>query len=422
MTDLEAAPPAAIAELAVEVDPADVGLDARRLERIERHFHGYVEDGRLPGWMVVVAREGKVAHIAMDGLRDLEQGLPVQLDTVWRIYSMTKPITTVAAMMLWEEGRFELDDPVCRFIPSFADARVWRGGSSLKPLTDPMVEPMRIWHLMTHTSGLTYGFHYSHPVDALYRTAGFEWGAPADLDLAGTCDAYAGLPLLFQPGAEWNYSVATDVLGRVVEVIAGQSLDVFFAERICAPLGMAHTGFAATHDDLPRLAGLYSPDPRTGRAKRNERMDVVGRAAPKVLSGGGGLVSTAGDYHRFTQMLLNEGELGGVRLLGPRTLRMMATNHLPGDADLEVFGRPLFAETSFAGVGFGLGFSVTLDPIPGHHGSTVGEYGWGGAASTAFWVDPAERMTALFLTQLLPSSTYPLRSQLHQMVRQALVD
>lgn len=420
MADLQVEP--VVAPLAAEVDPADVGLDAHRLQRIERHFHRYVEDGRLAGWMTVIAREGKVAYVAIDGDRDREAGLPVDLDTVWRIFSMTKPVTSVAAMMLHEEGLFELDDPVSKFIPSFGDARVWRGGTIMKPLTDPIVEPMRVWNLLTHTSGLTYGFHYSHAVDALYRLAGYEWGSPPGLDLAAVCDAYAGLPLLFQPGAEWNYSVSTDVLGRVVEVIAGQPLDQVFADRIFTPLGMSHTGFAAAADDLPNLARLYVRDPATGRAKLNEQMDVVGRHVPACLSGGGGLVSTAGDYHRFTQMLLDRGELDGVRLLGSRTVDLMATNHLPGNADLQAFGRPLYAETPFSGVGFGLGLSVTLDPIPAHHGSSVGEFGWGGAASTAFWVDPAERMTAMFFTQLLPSGTYPLRSQLHQLVRQALVD
>jgi len=422
MTDLEVAPPGPAATLSVEVDPADVGLDAERLRRIERHFHGYVEAGLLPGWLAVVARQGKVAYIAVDGERDREAGLPVTLDTVWRIFSMTKPITSVAAMMLYEEGAFELNDPVSKFIPAFAQSRVWRGGSALKPLTDPIVEPMRMWHLLTHTAGLTYGFHHSHPVDALYRKAGFEWGSPPALDLAGVCDAYAALPLLFQPGAEWNYSVATDVLGRVVEVIAGQPLDEVLAQRIFAPLGMTRTGFAAAADDLPDLAGLYSPDPETGLATRNQPMDVIGHRVPRALFGGGGLVSTAADYHRFTRMLLNRGELDGTRLLGSRTLEMMATNHLPGGADLDAFGRPLFAETPFFGVGFGLGFSVTIDPIASHHGSSVGEFGWGGAASTAFWIDPQEEMTVAFFTQLLPSSTYPLRSQLHQMVRQALVD
>jgi CubicO group peptidase (beta-lactamase class C family) len=408
--------------LAVEVDPADVGLDADRLARIERHFHRYVEDERLTGWLAVVAREGKVAYLAADGLRDREAGLPVDPDTAWRIFSMTKPITSVAAMMLHEEGHFELDDPVSRFIPAFADCRVFHGGSTLKPLTVPMVEPMRMWHLLTHTSGLTYGFHHSHVVDALYRNAGFEWGAPPELDLAGVCDAYAALPLLFQPGAEWNYSVSTDVLGRVVEVITGRPLGDVFAERIFGPLGMTHTGFAAAPEDLPHLARLYTRDAASGRARLLESMDGIGHRVPNAVSGGGGLVSTAGDYHRFTDMLLGGGERDGVRLLGPRTLQMMATNHLPGNVDLDAYGRPLFAETPFYGVGFGLGFSVVLDPVPSHHGSSVGELGWGGAASTSFWVDPRERMTATFFTQLLPSSTYPLRSQLHQMVRQAIVD
>jgi len=417
MTDLKVSAP-----LAVEVDPADVGLDAGRLERIERLFHTYVENEQLAGWMAVVAREGKVAYIVTDGLRDQDAGLPVEPGTVWRIFSMTKPVTSVAAMMQHEQGLFELDDPVSKFIPSFADARVWNGGSILKPLTVPLLEPMRMWHLLTHTSGLTYGFHQSHAVDALYRKAGYEWGSPPGLDLAAVCDAYAGLPLLFQPGSEWNYSVSTDVLGRVVEVIAGKPLNEVFAERVFTPLGMSHTGFVAAPDDLPDLAKLYGRHPVTGKATPLEAFDVIGRGMPSALSGGGGLVSTAGDYQRFAHMLLNGGELDGVRLLGPRTVSMMASNHLPGDVDLHTYGRPLFAETPFYGVGFGLGFSVTMDPIPSHHGSSVGEYGWGGAASTAFWVDPQERMTVSFFTQLLPSSTYPLRSQLHQIVRQAIVD
>src|SRR4051794_10802260 len=208
----------------VESDPAELGFDAARLERIDRHFARYVDDGRLASWLAVVARDGQVAHVASAG--------PCSPDTVWRIYSMTKPITSVAAMMLWEEGAYELTDPVSRFIPELAEARVWVGGSALRPVTAPVVEPMRIWHLLTDTSGLTYGFHHAHPVDALYREAGFEWGFRPGLDLAECCAVWAGLPLLFQPGAEWNYSVSTDVLGRVVEVASGMSLDAFFATRI----------------------------------------------------------------------------------------------------------------------------------------------------------------------------------------------
>jgi CubicO group peptidase (beta-lactamase class C family) len=409
-------------ELEVQVDPADVGLDAGRLARIDRHFERYVDDGRLPGWLVVVARDGAIAHIGGTGDRDVEAGLPVERDTLWRIYSMTKPVTSVAAMMLWEEGAYELKDEVARFLPEFAGARVFTGGSSLKPVTEPVVEPIRLWHLLTHTAGLTYGWHYAHPVDAMYREAGFEWGTPPGLDLSACCERWARLPLLFQPGREWNYSVATDVLGRVIEVVSGQSLDALFAERIFGPLGMRETAFWVDEPDVPRLAALYSPDPATGRALRNDAMGAGVLRPPHALSGGGGLVSSAADYHRFTQMLLNEGELDGERLLGPRTVRYMAANHLPGHADLEAFGRPLFAETTFDGVGFGLGFAVVEDPVANKVPRSIGEFAWGGAASTAFWVDPAERVSVEFYTQLLPSSTHPIRSQLQGLVAQALVD
>ena len=225
------------------MDPAEVGLDPDRLERIGRHFRGYVDDGRLPGWLITVNRRGRLAYVASHGSRDLEAGRPVETGTLWRIYSMTKPITAVAAMMLFEEGAFELTDPVSSFIPSFAAVRVFDGGSDLKAVTVPATEPVRIWHLLTHTSGLTYGFHRAHPVDAMYRAAGFEWDWPPGMDLAQACDVWAGLPLLFQPGAEWNYSVSSEVLGRVVEVASGQRLDEFFAERIFRPLGMTDTTF-----------------------------------------------------------------------------------------------------------------------------------------------------------------------------------
>ncbi|MEA2176935.1 MAG: hypothetical protein QOG77_232 [Solirubrobacteraceae bacterium] len=408
--------------LQVDADPAELGLDPARLGRIERHYSAYVDDGRLPGWLVAIVRHGRLAYLQTYGQRDVEAGLPVETDTLWRIYSMTKPVTSVAAMMLWEEGAFELKDEVSRYIPAFADARVWVGGSALKPSTVPQTEPMRIWHLLTHTAGLTYGFHHSHPVDRLYREAGFEWGSPPGLDLEGACEAWAGMPLLFQPGSEWNYTVATDVLGRVVEVASGMSLDRFFAERILEPLGMHDTSFTLRDGGEQRIAALYSPDPETGRAKRNEVIGQVAFEPPAFLSGGGGLLSTAHDYLRFMRMLLSGGELDGVRLLGPRTVAYMGRNHLPGGADLTEFGRPLFAENAFDGAGFGLGFSVVLDPAAGKVPSSAGELAWGGAASTAFYLDRAEGLGVLFLTQLLPSSTYPLRSQLRQLVAQALVD
>jgi CubicO group peptidase (beta-lactamase class C family) len=380
----------------------------------------------LPGWLLTISRHGRLAHVARSGSRDLEAGLPVTDDTVWRIYSMTKPITSVAAMMLYEEGALALTDPVSAFIPSFGDVRVYQGGSDLRPVTVPAAEPVRIWHLLTHTAGLTYGFHRVHPVDALYRAEGFEWGMPRGVDLAQACDLWAGFPLLFQPGTEWNYSVATDVLGRVVEVASGQRLDEFFATRIFRPLGMTDTAFWAGPTVQPRLAALYSRGP-DGKAAR---LDAFGRGAvkePRMLSGGGGLVSTAADYDRFTQMLLHRpgspaGELDGVRLLSPRTVGYMARNHLPGGVDLEAFGRPLYAEVPFRGVGFGLGFGVLTDPVPGKVVGSAGEISWGGAASTAFWVDREAGLTVSFFTQLLPSNTYPVRAQLRQLVYQALTD
>jgi CubicO group peptidase (beta-lactamase class C family) len=413
-------------ELNVDVDPAEVGLDAERLKRVDAHFAGYVADGRLPGWLLTITRHGRLAHVARCGSRDLEAGLPVTDDTVWRIYSMTKPVTSVAAMILYEEGRLALTDPVSEFIPAFKDVRVYAGGSDLKQQTVPATEPVRIWHLLTHTAGLTYGFHRVHPVDAMYRAAGFEWGTPPGTDLAQACDLWAGFPLLFQPGTEWNYSVATDVLGRVVEVASGQRLDEFFGDRIFGPLAMTDTAFWARPEVQPRLAALYTP----GQEGRATRLDALGKPAlkePRMLSGGGGLVSTAADYNRFTQMLAHRpdspaGELRGVTLLGPRTVGYMTRNHLPGGVDLETFGRPLFAEAPFRGVGFGLGFAVMIDPVPGKVTGTAGEISWGGAASTAFWVDYEADLTVSFFTQLLPSSTYPVRPQLRQLIYQALTD
>jgi CubicO group peptidase (beta-lactamase class C family) len=413
-----------MSELKAEVDPAEVGFDPERLQRLDRHFARYVDDGRLPGWLITVSRHGRLAHVSWYGSRDREAGWPVEAGTLWRIYSMTKPVTSVAAMMLYEQGGLELTDPVSRFIPSFADVRVYAGGSDLRQVTTPATEPVRIWHLLTHTAGLSYGFHRVHPVDAMYRAAGFEWATPPGVDLAQACDIWAGIPLLFQPGAEWNYSVATDVLGRVIEVVSGQSLDEFFAERILRPLGLTDTAFYAG-GDTARLAALYRPGPG-GTAVRLDALDGAARERPAMLSGGAGLLSTAADYHRFTQLLLRcadspAGELDGIRLLSPRTVSYMSRNHIPGGLDLESFGRPLYAESPFRGVGFGLGFAVVIDPVPGQVVCSLGELSWGGAASTAFWIDQEEELTVSFFTQLLPSSTYRIRPQLRQLVYQALI-
>jgi CubicO group peptidase (beta-lactamase class C family) len=404
----------------VEVEPSDVGFDAKRLARIDRHLARYVDDGRLAGWQVVVSRRGKRVHSSTYGLRDKEAGLPVEPDTVWRIYSMTKPVTSVVAMQLFEEGAFSLNDEVRRFLPAFGDMRVYRSGTAEAPKTVPATEPMRLWHLLTHTSGLTYGFTRSSTVDEMYRQGGSDFAQPAGLDLAGLCDFWASMPLLFEPGTSWNYGVSTDVLGRVCEVITGKPLDEIFTERVLAPLGMTDTAFWA--QDAGRLAALYVPTPGTGEALRYDAIGAHSTRPPSFLGGGGGLVSTAYDYDRFTQMLLNGGELDGARILGSRTLRYMTRNHLPGGALLTSMARGQFAETSYEGVGFGLGFGVLVDPVAYKVPASAGEFTWGGAASTAFWVDPAEQITAAFYTQLLPSSTYPIRTELRSLVYTSLVD
>jgi len=408
--------------LAVEVDPGEVGLDSTRLQRLDSHFQRYVDDGRLAGWLLAVTRGGKIAHLASAGHRDTEDSQPVTPDTIWRIYSMTKPITSVAALMLWEEGRFELKDPVSKFLPEFEGQKVWRSGSATTPVLDPVTEPMEMWHLMTHTSGLTYGFLYAHPVDELYRRGGFEWGVPQDASLGDICSKLAELPLLFQPGTEWNYSMSIDVLGRVLEVLEGKSLGEILQERIFDPLGMVDTGFSVPEESADRLAILYGAHPTTRLASRLEAAGAAALRPPAAHLGGGGLVSTAGDYLRFAEMLRREGEFHGSRLLSPRTVRYATSNHLPENLDLTAFGRPLFSETAFDGVGFGLIGSVTIDPIAAKVPASLGDYGWGGAASTSFWVDPVEDITCVFMTQLLPSSTHPIRPQLKQLVSQAIID
>jgi CubicO group peptidase (beta-lactamase class C family) len=412
-----------VAQLKVDAEPDEVGFDPARLQRVDEHFRKYVDDGRLAGWTIAVTRHGRVAHLAHYGSADIEAGRPVADDTIWRYYSMSKPITSVALMMLYERGLLALTDPVAKYIPAFADQRVYAAGPAANPGTVPATEPVRIWHLLSHTAGLTYGFHHSHPVDEMYRSAGHEFGVPQGTDLAAACDTWGRLPLLFNPGTEWNYSVATDVVGRVVEVVSGKTLDRFFADEIFGPLDMPDTAFSVPEGDVERMAALYIPDPSgSGGVRRHDRMGVGATKKPTFLGGGGGLVGTAADYHRFTQMLRRGGELDGERLLGPRTVAYKTRNHLPGGRDLKAVGRPISAESETVGVGFGLGFSVVLDTAGAKSLSSVGEYAWGGLASTAFYVDPAEDVTALFFTQLMPSSTYPIRPQLRALVQQALVD
>jgi CubicO group peptidase (beta-lactamase class C family) len=415
-------------DLQVSTDPAEVGLDPARLDRIDRRLARWVDDGQLPGFLVTVARHGRLVHVGKYGSRDVENGLPVEDDTRWRIFSMTKPVTSVAAMMLYEEGAFELTDPISTWLPEFAETRVYVAGSAQKPVTAPQLEPIRVWHLLTHTSGLTYGFHHAHPVDAMYRAMGHEWGTPPGADSAEACRQWASVPLAFQPGSEWNYGVSTDVLGRLVEIVSGSPLDQFFEQRIFAPLGMHDTSFGLRDgDDVETLARLYTavPGPPGGAATGYAPIDAMGAAAhskPAFLSGGGGLVSTAADYLRFVELLRRRGSYDGGRLLSSRTVAYMVRNHLPGNADLESFGRPLFAETPLRGVGFGLGFSMVIDPVRYGVVASAGDYSWGGAASTAFYVDPVEDITVSFYTQLLPSSTLPIRNYLRALVNQALAD
>ncbi len=405
----------------VEVDPSEVGFDPDRLGRVAEHLHGYVDRELLPGTYVLITRGGKVAYVDLYGWQDVERSIPVAPDTVYRFYSMTKPIASIALMQLYEQGRFLLRDPISRWIPAFAKTRVYTGGDRIDYETREASREITVHDLLTHMSGLSYDFHVGTAVSGIYRQRGFNWGAPTGLDLGEMCDLLADLPLVFDPGSEWNYSHSTDVVGRLVEVISGQSLDEYLAEHILGPLGMVDTAFWVAPDNVHRFAGNYTFTP--GSMKRKlvddaQRSPYLSR--PKLLSGGGGLVSTMADYHRFTQMLRGGGTLDGRRIIGRATLDFMTLNHIPGGMDLSEYGRPLFSETAFEGVGFGLGFSVVTNPAKTQTVCSAGEYGWGGAASTAFWVDPAEDITVIFLTQLFPSSTHPIRPELKALVYQAL--
>lgn len=404
-------------------DPAKSGMSDERLAGIEPYFRSkYVDTGKLPGVLTLVARRGQVVHLGTSGWRDVEAGLPVAEDTVYRLYSMTKPVTSVALMQLYEQGMFQLDDPVGRFLPELASLTVWSADGD--PL--PCAAPMTIQHLLTHTSGLTYGFLMEHEVDALYRAQGVGTlelaGDRPTGDLASMVTRLGQLPLLFEPGTRWNYGVSTDVCGHLVEVLSGMPFDEYLAERVFAPLGMEQTGFSVRPDAVDRFAACYTPGRSGGLHRIDDPATSRFLSRPEMLSGGGGLVGTVGDYLRFCTMLLNKGELGGTRLLGRKTVEFMTANHLPGNGDLSSMGRPVFSETSYDGIGFGLGFSVMLDPPRAHVIGSRGEFAWGGAASTMFWVDPAEELIGMLLTQLIPSSTYPIRREMRVLTYQALVD
>ncbi|MFF0225498.1 serine hydrolase domain-containing protein [Streptomyces sp. NPDC004629] len=407
-----------MAQLRQEADPDEAGLDPKALDRLDQYLAHYVDEGRLPGYLVSVARGGRVAHLTAHGARDRSAGLPVQPDTLWRIYSMTKPVTAVAVMLLVEEGRLSLDDPLDRHLPAFANPRVYEGGSGTEVTTRPADGPILIRHLLTHTAGLTFAFYHSHPVDALYRTAGLESSVPPGANLAETIDVYAGLPLQFEPGTQWNYSVASNVLGRVVEVVSGQPLDVFFAERIFHPLGMPDAGFHIVAEQAGRLSELYG-ETEGGGIEPIPGLPLHGR--PRFLSGSGGMVATAYDYHRFAEMLRRGGELDGVRLLRPETVAQMTRNQLPGGADLRGFGASPHREPGNDGVGFGLGVSVVIDPDRTAAPAGPGTYGWSGVATTTFWIDPGRDLTVQFMTQVRPR-TLKVFPELKRLVHEAVVD
>ncbi|MGP2439274.1 serine hydrolase domain-containing protein [Streptomyces sp. JW3] len=402
-----------------EIEPGDAGLDAKALDRLDRHFAQEVDAGRLPGFLVAVARDGRVAHLTAHGRRDVAAGLPVAADTLFRFYSMTKPVTSVAALMLVEEGRLDLDDPVARYLPAFAAPRVYTGGEAPDVTTRPAAGPIRVRHLMTHTAGLTFAFYHAHPVDALYRAAGLESSVRPGADLAETVDLYASLPLQFEPGTQWNYSVASNVLGRLIEVVAGRPLDTYCAERIFGPLGMTDAGFEVGDEQAPRLAELYG-ETDAGGIEPVPGLPLRGR--PRFLSGSGGMVASAYDQHRFMELLRRRGELDGVRLLRPDTVDLMTRDHLPAGTDLRSFGSPAHDFPGNDGVGFGLGVSVVTDPDRAEEPSGLGTYGWTGAATTTFWVDPGAGLTVQFLTQVRPKTSQTVFRDLKRLVYEAVTD
>jgi CubicO group peptidase (beta-lactamase class C family) len=408
--------------------PASHGFDAARLRRLDAFINErYLASGKLPNAQLLVGRGGEIVHFSSQGAAREGSRKAIDEGSIFRIASMTKPITSAGFMMLVEQGKVALDTPVDHVLPEFAHVGVYDGGGGAMPFLPgtPLREPMRMLDLLRHTSGLTYGFQNRSNVDAAYRAERVDadrvdnWHDGNDLD--GFVGGLARLPLEFSPGEAWNYSVSTDVLGAVIQRVSGMPLDRYLAEHIFEPLGMADTGFVVPADKADRLTDCYAwTGPERGRVMYDRAEESVWLRAPRLLSGGGGLVSTALDYHRFCLMCANGGELDGARLLGRKTIELMTANHLPGDSDLATMSKSMFSETTNAGVGFGLGFAVTRDVartmIPG----SAGEYYWGGIFSTSFFIDPVERLHAVFMTQLSPSSLYPLRRELKTLIYSAL--
>ncbi|EED32479.1 beta-lactamase [gamma proteobacterium NOR5-3] len=402
-----------------QFDPAAAGMSQRRLERIGEHLESrYVTPSKISGCLTAVLRRDELAYVHMAGERDRERKLPITSDTLFRIYSMTKPVTSIALMTLWERGLFALDDPVARFIPEWEGLQVRVGGAWPDFETRAVDRPMRIRDLLTHQSGLTYDFMYATNIDKAYRELKLA-RALKGYTLQDMIEQLAMLPLEFSPGERWNYSVATDVLGYLIERISGQSLPDFLRTVIFEPLGMVDTAFSPREDQLERFASCYTRDSRKRLVLQDDAQasQFMGRS---FFSGGGGLVSTASDYLRFCQMLLGGGALGEQRIIGAKTLELMVANHLPNDADLASVAMAGFSETHHEGVGFGLGFASKIDAVRNGYPASRGSYYWGGMASTLFWIDPQEDLAVVFMTQLIPSSTFNFRGQLEALVYAAL--
>jgi CubicO group peptidase (beta-lactamase class C family) len=400
-------------------DPTDFGFDRDRLQRLDRHLSTrYLEPKRLPHAQLLVAREGQPIHFCSLG-QAREDGSKLRDDAIFRIASMTKPITSIAYMMLLEEGLTALDDPVARVIPEFEGLQAYAGGGGGAPFASQPCGPMRMVDLLRHMSGLTYSFQHRTNVDAAYRDCKLD-ALRGAYDNDGFIQALAAIPLEFDPGTAWNYSVSTDVLGVVVARISGMSLGEFLRTRILEPLGMIDTSFQCPKDKAHRLPDSYVRHPSRKLALNDAGETSAWLTPPRFESGGGGLVSTTADYHRFCTMLVNGGVLDGVRIVSPKTLQLMTANHLPGGADLTQLSKSLFSESANAGVGFGLGFAVNIDPARNLIPGTAGEYYWGGMYSTAFFIDPVNRLTMVFMTQLMPSSSYPIRRELKTLIYSAM--
>lgn len=408
------------------IDPESLGFSSDRLSRIPAFYEqNYLATKRLPCIANLVSRGGEIAYLSLQGVKDWDTGEPITADTIFRIYSMTKPVTSVAAMMCFEEGLLRLEHPVSRYIPSFSKLKVWAGGSSSAPLLRDPDREMTVKDLFLHTSGLTYDFLGQHWIEQVYAEKRV---IRANHSLAHMCELLSDIPLVFSPGDRWNYSVGIDVLGHLVELVSGMSLDAYFRTRIFEPLGMVDTGFTIPVEKLPRFASCYARNPETKDITLQDKGDQSstycreGKDPQAFFSGGGGLVSTLGDYYRFCLMLANGGVLDGARLLSPKTVEYMMLNHLPENRTMAQMGDKLFSESNMDGNGFGLGGAVIVDDIAMNQPCSVGSFSWGGLASTFFWIDPVEDIIAIQMTQMIPSSSYPIRPQFQQLVYSSLVE